>query len=86
VDEISSRRTEWPGHVLRIESSRVPQKMLHGRPGGKRNIGRPRLRRLDVGVKDLRNTGVRQWRKKAEDRREWAGIVREAKVKLKRTI
>jgi hypothetical protein len=30
--------------------------------------------------------GVGQWRKKAEDRREWAGIVREAKVKLKRTV
>jgi hypothetical protein len=30
--------------------------------------------------------GVRQWRKKAEDRREWGGIMKEAKVKLKRTI
>jgi hypothetical protein len=37
-------------------------------------------------VNDLRNTGLRQWRKRAEDRREWAIIVRDAKVKLKRTI
>jgi hypothetical protein len=33
-------------------------------------------------VNNLRNMGVRQWRKKAEDRQEWAGILREAKVKL----
>jgi hypothetical protein len=37
-------------------------------------------------VNDLRNMGVRKWRKKTEDRWEWAGIVREAKVKLKRTV
>jgi hypothetical protein len=36
-------------------------------------------------VNDLRNVGVRQWRKD-EDRREEAGVLREAKVKLKRTV
>jgi hypothetical protein len=35
---------------------------------------------LDFGFRDKRSL------KKAEDRREWAGIVREAEVKLKRTI
>jgi hypothetical protein len=37
-------------------------------------------------VNDLRNMGVRQCRKKAEDRREWAGILREAKVELKSIV
>jgi hypothetical protein len=62
-----------------MESSRVPQKILDGRPEGKRSIGRPRLRWLnDVDV--LRNMGVSQWRKKAENRGEWA------EVKLQRTV
>jgi hypothetical protein len=78
---MKSRRIEWLGHVFRMESSRAPQKVLDGRPEEKRNIGRPRLRWLDDDVNDLRNMGVRQLRKKTEDRREWAGIVRQAKVK-----
>jgi hypothetical protein len=53
---------------------------------GKEALGNRGLRWLDDDVNALRNMGVRQWRKKAEDRRELAGIVREAKVKLKRTI
>jgi hypothetical protein len=39
VTEIKSRRTERLGHILRMESSRVPQEILSGRPEGKRSIG-----------------------------------------------
>jgi hypothetical protein len=78
--ETKCRRIEWLGHVLRLESSRVPQKIL----GGRHETGRPRLRWLDDVANDLRNMGARQWRKKAEDRRESEGVVREAKVKLKK--
>jgi hypothetical protein len=60
VAEIISRRIEWLGHALRTDSSRVPQKILDGRPEGKRSIGRLRLRWLDDIVNDLRNMGVRQ--------------------------
>jgi hypothetical protein len=52
-------------------------------PNLKRNTGRPRLRRLDDIVNDLRNMGISQWRKKTEARQERTGIVREAKVKIK---
>jgi hypothetical protein len=71
VAETKSKRIEWLGHILTMESNRVPQKILDGRPEGKRSTGRlrPRLRWLD-DVNNLRNVGVRQRRKKAEDRRE----------------
>jgi hypothetical protein len=32
---------------------------------------------------DLMILGVKQWRRKALDRQEWAFIIKEAKVKLK---
>jgi hypothetical protein len=35
-------------------------------------------------MSDLRSMGVRQWRKKAEDRREWTGIT--SKFKLERAV
>jgi hypothetical protein len=57
VTEIESRRIEWVGHVLRMESSRVLQKILNDRSKGKRSIGRPILRWLDVVMNDLRNMG-----------------------------
>jgi hypothetical protein len=57
VAEIKSRRTEWLGHVLRMESNRVLQKILDVRPEGKRSIGRLKLKWLD-DVNDLRNMGV----------------------------
>jgi hypothetical protein len=31
---------------------------------------------------DPRSVGVKRWRKRALDRREWAAIVKEAKAKL----
>jgi hypothetical protein len=80
------RRLEWPGHVLRMESSRAQQQILEGKPEEERSIRRPRLRWLDDVMIDLRNMGVKQWGKKAEDRREYPGIVTEEKVKLKRTV
>jgi hypothetical protein len=64
----------------------VPQRVLDGRPEGKRSTERPRVRWLDDVVNNLRNMGVRQWSKKAEDRREWTGIRREVKVKFKKTV
>jgi hypothetical protein len=82
--EIKSRRIQLPGHVLRMESSRVPKEILDAKPERKISVERPRLRWLDDGMNDLRNVEVRQLRKKAKDRREWAGIVREARLKLKR--
>jgi hypothetical protein len=59
MTEIKSRRIEWLMHVLRMESSRVPQKkILNERPEGKRNTGRLRVRWPDDDVNDLRNIGV----------------------------
>jgi hypothetical protein len=65
-----------------MDDERVVKRVFLGNPGGRRKPGRPRLRWLDCVEDNLFTLEVRRWRKKAEDREEWAIILKEAMVKL----
>jgi hypothetical protein len=56
--------------------------VFNAKPEGRRRDGRPRLRWLNDGA-DIKALGVKRWRIKAQDRKEWTGMLREAKVELK---
>jgi hypothetical protein len=45
---IKSRRIIWAGHVTRKEKKRNAYRILVGNPEGKRPLGRPRRRWVDV--------------------------------------
>ena len=49
---------------------------------GRRCRGKPKLKWIDDVEEDLRSMGVKRWRKRTLDRREWAAMVREAKAKF----
>jgi transcription termination factor 2 len=83
VTEINVRRLEWLGHVVRMEDTRVPKIVFNAKPEGRREVGRHRLRWLDDVEADIKALGVERWRIKAQDRKEWSEILREAKAKLK---
>jgi hypothetical protein len=42
IRQIKSRRIRWAGHVARMEEERKEDKVLVGKPEGKRPLGRPR--------------------------------------------
>jgi hypothetical protein len=44
----------------------------------------PSLRWLDDTEADIKTLGVKRWRLKAQNRKEWMAILRKAKDKLKR--
>jgi hypothetical protein len=44
VRVIKSRRVRWAGHVARMGEGRGVDRVLVGRPEGKRQLGRPRRR------------------------------------------
>jgi len=44
VRVVKSRRMRWAGHVTRMGQDRGVQRVLVGKPEGKRPLGRPRLR------------------------------------------
>jgi hypothetical protein len=52
-------------------------------PEGKRGVGRPKMGWLDDVEADIKSQDVKRWRLKAQDRKEWMVILREARAKLK---
>ena len=52
-----SRRMRWAGHVARMEEGRGVQKVLVGKPEGKRPLGRPKRRWEDNIKMDLQEIG-----------------------------
>jgi hypothetical protein len=83
VTEIKVRRLEWLGHVIRMEDTRLPKMVFNAKPEGRRGVGRPRLRWLDDVEVDIKALGIKRWRIRAQDIKEWSAILREAKAKLK---
>jgi hypothetical protein len=50
---IKSRKTRWPGHVTRTGERRGVNRVLVGKPEGKRPLGRTRRRWEDIIKMDL---------------------------------
>ena len=57
VRVVKSRRMRWAGHVARMGKDRGVQRVLVGKPEGKRPLGRPRPRWKDNIKIDLQKVG-----------------------------
>jgi hypothetical protein len=54
--------------------------LFYTKPAGARSVGRPKLR-WEVGVdQDMRILGVKNWKKVALNRDEWAQLLRKARA------
>jgi hypothetical protein len=69
---IKSRRMRWAGHV-----ARMGDRILVGKPEGKRPLGRPRRRWVDNIKMDHREIGwdVMDWIDLVQDRDQWRALV-----------
>jgi len=76
VQVVKSRRMRWVGHVARMEKGRGVQRVLVGKPEGKRPLGRPRRKWEDNIKMDLREVGGDgDWMDLAQDRDRWRALV-----------
>jgi len=77
VRVVKSRRMRWAGHVARMGEDRVVQRLLVGKPEGKRTLGRPRCKWEDNIKIDLQEVGGGRgdWMELAQDRDWWRALV-----------
>ena len=77
VRVVKLRRMRWAGHVVRMGEGRDVHRVLVGKPGGKRRLGRPRHRWEDNIKMDLQEVGggCGDWMELAQDRDRWRALV-----------
>jgi hypothetical protein len=80
VRVIKIGRLRWPGHLFRMQEVDPCRKLTLYRPEGTRRVGKPRARWLESVETGLRKMGVKNWRRKAQDREQWRTILKGAKV------
>jgi hypothetical protein len=69
VRVIKSRSMRWAGHVTRMGEKRGVCRVLVGKPGGKRPLGRPRRRwedNIKMDLQEVRGGGM-DWIELAQD-------------------
>jgi len=76
VRVIKSRRMRWVGHVARMGEERGVYSVLVGNPEGKRPLGRPRRRWVDIRM-NLQEVGCgyMDWTGLAQYRDSWRTLV-----------
>ena len=67
----------WAGHVARMEDGRGVQRVVVGKPEGKRPMGRPRRRWEDNIKMDLQEVGggCGDWMELAQDSNRWRSLL-----------
>jgi hypothetical protein len=58
AEEMQKYQKNWKEHVERMQDDRLPKLVLKYHPVGKRSRGRPKNRRKDQFLEELKNTGL----------------------------
>jgi hypothetical protein len=59
ISKLKSKRIEWLGRIQRISRERGVTGIFEDKPGGRRRVGRPRLRWVDGVESNLSKVGVK---------------------------
>jgi hypothetical protein len=73
VNYIKVKRLAWAGHLVRMNNDRTLKKIFNTKPDGARSAGRP----VD---QDMRILVVKNWKKVALNRDEWAQLVKKVRA------
>jgi hypothetical protein len=79
---IKVKRLAWAGHLIRMNDNRIIKKIFNTKLDGVRRVGRPKMRWED-GVDQytsIRILEVKNWKKVALHRDEWAKLLKKARA------
>jgi hypothetical protein len=65
-----------------MNKDRTIKKIFNTKPDGVRKVGRPKLRWENVVDQDIRMLGVKNWKKVALNRDEWAKLLKKDRAHL----
>jgi hypothetical protein len=68
---VKARKISWIGRVERMEDSRMPKRRRREKIYTRRKRGRPNVRWLDDVQEDVREMGIEEWRRRAQERDKW---------------
>jgi hypothetical protein len=71
------KRLAWAGHWMHMNNDRA-LKIFNTIPDGVRSVGRPKMRWKDGVDQDMKILEVKNWKKVALDRDEWAKLLKKA--------
>jgi hypothetical protein len=80
VKMINVARLKWLGHIVRMEDNVSCRQITSSQSEGSITKARPRLRRLDLVLKNLETLKVNGLWKKAWDKDLWSEMIKEAKA------
>jgi len=74
------KRLAWAGHLVRMNNDRTLKKIFDTKADGVRSVGRPKLRWEDGVDQYMRILRVKNWKKVAVNREEWAKFLKKARA------
>jgi hypothetical protein len=80
VNYIKVKILAWAGHLMRMDDNRTINKILNTKLDGVRRVGRPKMRWEDGVDQNMRILEVKNWKKVALDRDEWAKLLKKARA------
>jgi hypothetical protein len=80
VTYIKVKRLTWAGQLVCMNNDEVLKNILSTKPDGVRSVGRSKLRWEDGANEDISILGVKNWKKVALNRDEWAKLLKNAKA------
>ena len=75
-----AQRIKWLGHIQRKGQARPARKLLDWKRMGTRPVGRPRQRRKEDIMEDLRKLKIKNWKEIDKDRRIGRDLAERAKT------